>query len=76
VAKYRVPVLILAGLPTPKRASWKAAHEFIHWLQDVPDQRGIVRGPRSTITNSAPPNVNRCSWSLQIATSDPKGPCA
>ncbi|MGH7086450.1 MAG: thiamine pyrophosphate-binding protein, partial [Acetobacteraceae bacterium] len=45
-ARARIPVLILAGL-TPFTQEGElpgSRNEFIHWLQDVPDQRGIVRG--------------------------------
>ncbi|MGH7082630.1 MAG: thiamine pyrophosphate-requiring protein, partial [Acetobacteraceae bacterium] len=45
-ARARIPVLILAGL-TPFTQEGElpgSRNEFIHWLQDVPDQRSIVRG--------------------------------
>ena len=44
-ARGRVPVLIYAGLsPATQEGELKGSrNEFIHWLQDVPDQRGIVR---------------------------------
>ena len=42
----RVPVLIFAGAAPVTIAGELPAgrNEFIHWIQDVPDQRGILRG--------------------------------
>ena len=42
----RVPVLIFAGAaPFTITGELPAGrNEFIHWIQDVPDQRGILRG--------------------------------
>src|SRR4029077_1696633 len=45
-AKGRVPVLIFAGAApfTQEGELAGSRNEFIHWLQDVFDQRGLVRG--------------------------------
>ena len=45
-AKGRAPVLIFAGTSpaTQEGESRGSRNEFIHWLQDVVDQRGLVRG--------------------------------
>lgn len=78
VARCRVPVLILAGAsPYTQEDELKGTrNEFIHWLQDVRDQRGIVRGYMKydnelRTARNVKQMVNRA---LQIATSDPKGP--
>lgn len=76
--KGRVPVLIFAGSSpfTQEGELLGSRNEFIHWIQDVPDQRGIVRGYMKydneirTGTN-VKQLVHRA---LQIATSSPKGP--
>ena len=44
-AKARVPVFVFAGL-SPSTQEGEASgsrNEFIQWIQDVSDQRGIVR---------------------------------
>ena len=77
-AKGRVPVLIFAGeSPMTQHGEMRGSrNEFIHWIQDVFDQRGIVRGyvkyngEIRTGTN-AKQMVHRA---LQFACSDPKGP--
>jgi len=77
-AKGRAPVLIFAGLPpfTQEGELKGSRNEFIMWLQDMPDQRGIVRGyvkyeaELRTGTNMKQ-MVHRA---LQFAASDPKGP--
>ncbi|MES1202686.1 MAG: thiamine pyrophosphate-binding protein, partial [Pseudomonadota bacterium] len=45
-AKGRIPVFIFAGAsPLTQEGELKGSrNEFIHWIQDVHDQRGIVRG--------------------------------
>lgn len=76
--KGRVPVLIFAGSSpfTQEGELLGSRNEFIHWIQDVPDQRGIVRGYMKydneirTGTN-VKQLVHRA---LQIASSSPKGP--
>ncbi|MEK3936604.1 thiamine pyrophosphate-requiring protein [Sporosarcina sp. FSL W7-1349] len=76
--KGRVPVLVFAGSSpfTQEGELLGSRNEFIHWIQDVPDQRGIVRGYMKydneirTGTN-VKQLVHRA---LQIANSSPKGP--
>ncbi len=77
-AKGRVPVLILAGLSpaTQEGEARGSRNEFIHWLQDVFDQRGIVRGymrydNEIRLGANAKQIVHRA---LQFACSEPKGP--
>ena len=43
--KARIPVFIFAGLSpsTQEGEATGSRNEFIQWIQDVPDQRGIVR---------------------------------
>src|SRR4029453_14796226 len=45
-AKGRVPVLVLAGTsPATQEGERRGSrNEFIQWIQDVFDQRGLVRG--------------------------------
>lgn len=77
-ARCRIPVLILAGAsPFTQEGELKGSrNEFIHWLQDVRDQRGIVRGymKYDNELRSARNIKQMIHRSLQIATSDPKGP--
>jgi acetolactate synthase-1/2/3 large subunit len=74
----RAPVLIFAGLSpaTQEGELVGSRNEFIHWLQDVPDQRGIVRQYvkyEQELRTSA--NVKQLVHrALQISRSDPKGP--
>jgi acetolactate synthase-1/2/3 large subunit len=77
-AKGRVPVLILAGMSpaTQEGEARGSRNEFIHWIQDVFDQRGLVRGymrydNEIRVGANAPQIVHRA---LQVASSDPKGP--
>jgi acetolactate synthase-1/2/3 large subunit len=77
-AKGRVPVLIMAGMSpaTQEGEARGSRNEFIHWIQDVFDQRGLVRGymrydNEIRIGANAPQIVHRA---LQVASSDPKGP--
>jgi acetolactate synthase I/II/III large subunit len=77
-AKARTPVLILAGLSpaTQEGEARGSRNEFIHWLQDTFDQRGIVRGymrydNEIRLGANAKQIVNRA---LQFAVSEPKGP--
>ncbi|HEY2592159.1 MAG TPA: thiamine pyrophosphate-requiring protein [Steroidobacteraceae bacterium] len=77
-AKGRVPVLILAGLSpaTQEGEARGSRNEFIHWLQDVFDQRGIVRGymrydNEIRLGANAKQIVHRA---LQFAYSEPQGP--
>ncbi|WP_298670602.1 thiamine pyrophosphate-requiring protein [uncultured Sphingomonas sp.] len=77
-AKGRAPVLIFAGLsPFTQEGELKGSrNEFIQWIQDVYDQRGIVReymkydNEFRTGTN-VKQIVHRA---MQFANSDPKGP--
>jgi len=77
-AKGRVPVFILAGLsPVTQDAEARGSrNEFIQWMQDVPDQRGLVRGYvryENEIRHGANAKqiVHRA---LQFAHSAPRGP--
>jgi acetolactate synthase I/II/III large subunit len=77
-AKARTPVLILAGLSpaTQEGEARGSRNEFIHWLQDTFDQRGIVRGymrydNEIRLGANAKQIVHRA---LQFAYSEPKGP--
>ena len=74
----RVPVLIFAGA-APYTVSGElpgGRNEFIHWIQDVPDQRGILRGyvkydNEIRTGRNVKQLVHRA---LQIARSEPAGP--
>lgn len=77
-ARGRVPVLIFAGLsPATQEGELPGTrNEFIHWLQDTADQRGIVRGyvkyDQEIRTGR---NVKQLvSRAVQIARSEPAGP--
>ena len=77
-AKARIPVFVFAGLSpsTQEGEATGSRNEFIQWIQDVPDQRGIVRqymkyDNELRNAGNVKPIVHR---SLQIANSDPKGP--
>lgn len=77
-ARSRTPVLIYAGMsPFTQQGELKGSrNEFIHWLQDVQDQRGIVRGYvkyESEFRTGA--NVGQVVHrAMQIAASEPQGP--
>lgn len=77
-AKGRVPVLIFAGASpyTQEGELTGSRNEFIHWIQDVADQRGIVRGYTKYDNEiRTGKNVKQLVHrALQIAQSDPKGP--
>ncbi len=77
-ARARVPVFVFAGLsPFTQAGEAKGSrNEFIQWIQDVHDQRGIVRqyvkyDNEFRTARNVKPIVHR---SLQFAHSDPKGP--
>ncbi|GAN77144.1 thiamine pyrophosphate-binding protein [Acidisphaera rubrifaciens] len=77
-AKGRVPVLIYAGASpfTQEGELPGSRNEFIQWIQDVADQRGLVRGYVKYENEFRTPHhvgqlVHRA---LQIARSDPPGP--
>lgn len=77
-AKARVPVFVFAGL-SPSTQEGEASgsrNEFIQWIQDVSDQRGIVRPymKYDSELRSARNVKQIVHRSLQIAQSDPKGP--
>ena len=77
-AKGRIPVLIFAGLsPYTQEGELKGSrNEFIQWIQDVPDQRGLVRGYvkyENEIRTGR--NVKQLVHrAMQFALTDPKGP--
>src|SRR5271163_2780138 len=77
-AKARVPVFVFAGLSpfTQEGEARGSRNEFIQWIQDVYDQRGIVRqymkyDNEIRTARNVKQIVHR---SLQFAHSDPKGP--
>jgi acetolactate synthase I/II/III large subunit len=74
----RVPVLVFAGASpyTMQGELPGSRNEYIHWIQDTPDQRGIMRGNAkydNEIRYGADVKqlVHRA---LQIAASEPAGP--
>lgn len=77
-ARGRIPALIYAGLsPVTQDGEVKGSrNEFIHWIQDIHDQRSLVREYMkytNEIRNAA--NVKQIvNRALQIASSEPKGP--
>ena len=77
-SRGRVPVLIYAGQSpyTQEGELLGSRNEFIQWIQDVHDQRGLVRGYTkydNEIRTGA--NVKQVVWrALQFAHSDPPGP--
>jgi thiamine pyrophosphate-dependent acetolactate synthase large subunit-like protein len=74
----RAPVLIFAGLSpyTIEGEMIGSRTEFIHWLQDVPDQKQIVsQYCRYTGEIKSGKNVKQMvRRALQFATSSPQGP--
>jgi acetolactate synthase-1/2/3 large subunit len=77
-AKGRVPVLIFAGAsPYTQYGELPGSrNEFIQWIQDVHDQRGIVRG-YTKYDNEIRTGRNVAELvhrALQIAHSEPGGP--
>lgn len=77
-AKGRVPVLLFAGLsPFTQEGELRGSrNEWVHWVQDALDQRGIVRGyvkyENELRTGRNIKQIVRRA--MQIAHSDPKGP--
>ncbi|KAK4149864.1 thiamine pyrophosphate enzyme, N-terminal TPP binding domain-containing protein [Chaetomidium leptoderma] len=74
----RCPVLVFAGLsPFTQEGELRGSRsEFIHWLQDVPDQRAIV-AQYCRYTNELRTGVNvkqMVNRALQFASSSPQGP--
>jgi acetolactate synthase-1/2/3 large subunit len=76
--KGRIPVLIFAGSSpyTQEKELPGSRNEFIQWIQDVHDQRGIVRGyMRYDNEIRSGRNIKQLVHrALQFANSDPKGP--
>src|SRR5882672_8196098 len=77
-ARGRVPVFIFAGMSpfTQEGELPGSRNEFIQWIQDVGDQRGIVRGYMKYENElRTAKNVKQVIYrALQFAHSDPKGP--
>jgi acetolactate synthase-1/2/3 large subunit len=77
-AKGRVPIFVFAGLSpfTQEGEMTGSRNEFIQWIQDVYDQRGIVRQYMKYDNEfRTAKNVKQIVYrSLQFAHSDPKGP--
>ena len=77
-AKGRAPMLIFAGSsPFTQHGELRGSrNEFIQWIQDVHDQRGIVRGyMRYDNEVRTGRNIKELVHrALQFASSDPKGP--
>jgi acetolactate synthase-1/2/3 large subunit len=77
-AKGRAPILIFAGSsPFTQHGELPGSrNEFIQWIQDVHDQRGLVRGyMRYDAEIRTGRNVKELVHrSLQFANSDPRGP--
>src|SRR5579871_4581419 len=77
-AKGRVPAFVFAGTsPFSQGGELRGSrNEFIHWIQDVHDQRGIVRGyMRYTNEVRSGRNIKQLVHrAMQFAHSDPKGP--
>ena len=74
-AKGRVPVLVIAGTsPATQEGEIRGSrNEFIHWVQDVFDQRGLVRG-YVRYDNELRAGANAAEVllrALQFAASDP-----
>ena len=77
-AKGRIPVLIFAGASpfTQEGELPGSRNEFIQWIQDVHDQRGLVRGyMRYDYELRTGRNIRQIVHrALQFANSEPKGP--
>ena len=77
-SRGRVPVLIFSGaVPFTQQGELPGSrNEFIHWLQDVFDQRGIVRGyvKYDNEIRSGRNIKQMIRRAMQIAHSDPQGP--
>ncbi|KAJ4234725.1 hypothetical protein NW759_001716 [Fusarium solani] len=74
----RCPVLVFAGLsPFTLEGEMRGSRtEYIHWLQDAPDQKQIVsQFCRFSGEFKSGKNIKQVlNRALQFATSDPKGP--
>lgn len=77
-SKGRVPILVFAGSsPFTQDGEMRGSrNEFIQWIQDVSDQRGIVRNYMKYDNEvRTGKNIKQLVHrSLQFAQSDPKGP--
>jgi acetolactate synthase-1/2/3 large subunit len=77
-AKGRIPMFIFAGAsPLTQEGELKGSrNEFIQWIQDVHDQRGIVRGYMryEGEVRAAASLKHLVARAFQFARSDPKGP--
>jgi acetolactate synthase I/II/III large subunit len=77
-AKGRVPVLIFAGAsPFTQEGEMRGSrNEFIQWIQDVFDQRGLARGyVKYDNEIRTGRNIKQMVYrAMQFARSDPKGP--
>jgi acetolactate synthase-1/2/3 large subunit len=77
-ARGRVPVFIFAGMSPVTQAGelTGSRNEFIQWIQDVADQRGIMRGYMKYDNElRTPANVKQVTYrAMQMTHSDPKGP--
>jgi len=78
VAKGRVPVVIFAGASPFSQTGDLVGrrNEFIHWIQDVHDQRGLVRGyVKYDYEFRSPESVREATFrALRFAYSEPCGP--
>ncbi len=74
----RAPVLVFAGLsPFTLEGEMRGSRtEYIHWIQDVPDQKQIVgQYCRYAAEIKTGKNIKQMvNRALQFATSDPRGP--
>ncbi|RMZ84304.1 hypothetical protein DV738_g505, partial [Chaetothyriales sp. CBS 135597] len=74
----RCPVIVFAGLsPYTLDGEMRGSRtEYIHWLQDAPDQKAIVsQFCRFTSEFKSGKNIKQVlNRAIQFATSDPKGP--
>lgn len=77
-AKGRIPVLIFAGTsPFSQHGEARGSrNEFIQWIQDVFDQRGLIRGytKYDNEFRSADTIRELTHRALRFAYSDPRGP--
>ncbi|RYP23346.1 hypothetical protein DL766_007530 [Monosporascus sp. MC13-8B] len=74
----RAPVLVFAGLsPFTLEGEMRGSRtEYIHWIQDVPDQKQIIgQYCRYSAEIKTGKNIKQMvNRALQFATSDPRGP--
>jgi acetolactate synthase-1/2/3 large subunit len=77
-SRGHAPVLVFAGMsPFTQEGETKGSrNEFIQWIQDVSDQRGIVRGYMKYDNElRSAKNVKQIVYrAMQFAHSDPRGP--